>query len=119
MHDESERGASRVKTLAALLIVVAFLYGAAKVVPVYFANFQLQDKMRDEAMYAQANRRTPMQLREIILTEAQGLDLPVRPENVVVEMDSNATRISADYTVTVDLTIYQLKLRLTPHSGQE
>jgi hypothetical protein len=119
MNHESERGASRVKTFVALLIVVAFLYVAAKVVPIYFANFQLQDKMRDEALYAQANRRTPNQLQEIILTEAKGLDLPVRAENISVEMTGNATRISADYTVTVDFTVYQLKLRLTPTSRRD
>ena len=78
MDHKSERGASRIKTLAALFVVVCLLYVAAKVVPIYFANFQLQDKMRDEALYAQANRRTPDQLQEIILTTAKGLNLPVR-----------------------------------------
>ena len=75
--------------------------------------------MRDEALYAQANRRTPDQLQEVILTEAKGLDLPVRAENVSVEISGNATRISADYTVNVDFIVYKLKLRLTPHSSQD
>lgn len=100
-----------------LLIVVSVLYFAAKVIPIYFANFQLQDKMLDEALYAQANRRTPQQIQEAILVEAHGLDLPLRAEQVNVEMTPQGTRISANYTVTVDLTFYQLKLNLTPEAG--
>ncbi len=119
MDHTSERGASRVKTLVGLLIVVALVYVAAKLVPIYFANFQLQDKMRDEALYAQANRRTPQEIQQIIVTEARGLDLPVRTDDVTVEMTPQGTQISAKYDVTVDLTFYQLKLTLNPAAGKE
>src|SRR5689334_14067795 len=119
MDHQSERGASRTKTLIVLFILACIVFVAAKLVPIYFANFQLQDKMRDEATYAQANRRTPDQLQEVILTEARGLDLPVQPENVVVEMTANSTRISANYTVNVDFIVYTMRLRLTPHSGRD
>lgn len=119
MNRYGERGVSRTKSLIGLLIVVSFLYIAAKVVPIYFANFQLQDKMRDEALYAQANRHNVQDVQEAILTEAHGLDLPVTADQINVEMTPQVTRISADYTVTVDLPFYQLQLHLTPHSGQD
>jgi hypothetical protein len=117
MDRYGERGASRIKTLIFLLIVVSILYFAAKVIPIYFANFQLQDKMRDEALYAQANRHTARDVQEAILTEAHGLDLPVSADQVNVEMTPEGTRISANYTVTVDLPFYQLTLHLTPAAG--
>lgn len=119
MDRYGERGASRTKTLIVLLIIVGILYFAVKVVPIYFANFQLQDKMRDEALYAQANRHSAQDVQEAILVEAHGLDLPLTADEVNVEMNPQGTKISADYTVTVDLTFYQLKLHLTPKSGQD
>jgi hypothetical protein len=119
MDRYSERGISRTKTLFWLLIVVGILYFAAKVVPIYFANFQLQDKMRDEALYAQASRHNAQQVQEAILVEAHGLDLPLTADQINVEMTPQSTRISADYTVKVDLTVYQLTLHLTPSAGHE
>ncbi|HEV2351284.1 MAG TPA: hypothetical protein VG028_15715 [Terriglobia bacterium] len=119
MDRYGERGASRIKGLVWLLIIVSILYFAAKVIPIYFANFQLQDKMRDEALYAQANRYTPEQVQEQLLVEAHGLDLPLSADQVNVEMTSQGTHISANYTVTVDLTVYQLKLTLTPSASHE
>jgi hypothetical protein len=119
MNRYGESGVSRIKSLIGLLIVVSLLYFAAKVVPIYFANFQLQDKMRDEALYAQTNRHNAQDVQEAILTEAHGLDLPVTAGQINVEMTPQGTRISADYTVTVDLPFYEFKLHLTPHSGQD
>lgn len=119
MDHHEEKGVSRVKSLIALLVIVSILYFAAKVIPIYFANFQLQDKMRDEAMYAQANRHSARDVQEAILVEAHGLDLPLSADQVNVEMTTRGTRISAKYTVTVDLTFYQLQLNLNPSAGQD
>ncbi len=117
MMREWERGTSRLKTVIWLLIIASALYVAAKIVPIYFANFQLQDKMRDEALYAQANHRTAQQVHEAIYRAAQSLDLPVQPEDINVEMNPQGTRISADYTAIVDLTVYKLRLHLTAAAG--
>ena len=75
--------------------------------------------MRDEALYAQANRHSARDIQEVILVEAHNLDLPLRAEQVNVEMTPQGARISAKYSVTVDLTVYQLKLNLNPSAGQD
>ncbi len=109
---KGERGASRLKTLLWVLGIGALFYIGAKLVSPYFANYQLEDKMRDEAKFAHANRRTQEELRDNIYREAQTLDIPIRRDEIRVEYNPVAPRISADYTVTVDLQVYQLPLRL-------
>ena len=97
----------RLKTILALLMLCVAGYICARVFPPYFANSQLKDKMYEEARFAEANDRTIEQLRDNIYNEAQRLEIPLRREQIQVEKSSIGTRISADYTVTVDLYYYQ------------
>jgi hypothetical protein len=117
MWDSTETGSSRLKTLVVMLIFVSACFVAFRLVPVYFANSQLKDKMYEEAKYAQANRLTPEQVRDIIYKEAQTDGIPLRRDDIHVEMDVNGTHVSADYDVTVDLQIYQLTLHFHPDSS--
>ncbi|MBZ5564329.1 MAG: DUF4845 domain-containing protein [Acidobacteriia bacterium] len=117
MRHSTELGSSRVKTLLVMLVLVSACFVAFRVVPPYFADSQLKDKMYEEAKYAQANRLTPEQVRDIIYKEAQQDGIPLRREDIVVEMDSTGTRVSAQYDVTVDLRVYQLTLHFHPSSS--
>ncbi len=117
MRHGDEVGASRLKTLLVLLFVAAAFFVGVKVVPPYFADSQLKDKMYEEAKYAQANRLTPEQVRDIIYKEAQSDGIPLRREDIEVEMDTTGTRVRARYEVTVDLRVYQLTLHFHPDSS--
>ena len=97
----------RLKTILALLMLGVAAYVCARIFPPYFANSQLKDKMYEEARFAEANDRTAEQLRDNIYSEAQRLEIPLRREQIHVEKSSIGTRITADYTVTVDLYYYQ------------
>ncbi len=110
MNRDNELGLIRVKTLLWLLVFVAACYAAVQFIAPYFANGQLQDKMYEEARFAQANNRTPDQLRDIIYAEAQSHDIPLRREDIKVDMNPSRTVITADYTVTVDLRVHQVDL---------
>lgn len=107
MRRDTEHGMFRLKTILALLMLCVAGYICARVFPPYFANSQLKDKMYEEARFAEANDRTIEQLRDNIYSEAQRLEIPLRREQIKVEKSSTGTRISADYTVTVDLYYYQ------------
>ncbi len=117
MLHETELGSSRLKTWIVMLIFVAACFVAFRVVPPYFADSQLKDKMYEEAKYAQANRLTPEQVRDIIYKEAQTDGIPLRREDIQVEMDASGTRVSAEYDVAVDLHFYQLTLHFHPSSN--
>jgi len=97
-----------------MLIVGSGIYVGAKVVPIYFANYQLQDKMQTEARFAMVNRRSNDEVRDVIYREIQDRDIPARREDIHVESSQQGTKISVDYTVTVDLQLYQFKMHFTP-----
>ncbi len=118
MSRKWQRGAANLRTVILLLVVAGAIYVGAKVVPPYVANSRLQDKMWAEARFAQANRRSEEQVRESIYREAQSLDIPIRPEAIHVEMGPRGTLINANYTVAVDLHVYQFTLNFTPNSGR-
>jgi hypothetical protein len=115
---KSERGAAKLKTIVWLLILGSTFFVGAKVAPPYFANYQLRDKMWDEARFAQANHRTEEQLRDIVYSEARSLDLPLRREDIQAEIGPQGAVIRANYTVNVDLNLYQLTLYFAPDSGR-
>ena len=52
-----------------LLVYAAFV--GYKVIPVYISNYQLQDKMQEEARFAVVNRHSEDQIRDQIYKEVQ------------------------------------------------
>lgn len=116
MSRERGRGGARLKAVSWLFGALAVIYVGVKVVPVYFANYQLQDKMLTEARFATVNRRTDEELRNIIYREIQDRDIPARREDIHIEQSSRGVRISVDYTVPVDLKVYEFKLHFSPTS---
>ncbi len=110
-----ERGGARLRTAIWLVILGAAGFVAYKVVPVYLANYQLADKMQTEARYAVVNHRTDDNLRDIIFREIQDRDIPAHREDIkILENSQRAVRLSVDYTVDVDLKVYQLHLHFNP-----
>ncbi len=118
MSRDWEHGAARRKAIIWLLVLGSIFYVGVKVVPAYFTNYQLQDKMWEEARFAQVNRLSAEDLRNVIYREAQRLDIPLRREDIHVEVSSRDVRIDANYTVAVDLRVYQFNLYFTPASGR-
>jgi len=108
LRRHSAQGMIQLKTLLALLLLGVAGYVLFKVTPPYFANSQLKDKMWEEARFAEANDRTAEQVRANILRAALQLEIPLEADNIQVEMGPTGTRITADYSVIVDLYYYQL-----------
>ncbi len=108
MRPNSELGAGWLKTIVALFLIGMAGFVISRVFPPYFANSQLADKMRQEARFADANERTNEQLRETIYSTARRIKIPLRREDIQIERTPSGTRISADYSVTVDLRVYEL-----------
>jgi hypothetical protein len=105
-------------TVLALLIVGAMIFSAVKIIPAYFANYQLQDSMQTEARFALSYpKKDADQVRNDIWRKVQDLSIPVAQEDAikVTEDDANVT-ISLDYSVPVDLKVYQFTLQFHPHA---
>ena len=69
-----DQGFIRVKTLLAVLLLGVAGFVILRVAPPYFSDMQLADKIRTEARFAQANNKTPDQVRASILRSALRLE---------------------------------------------
>lgn len=111
----SERGEGRLKALLMLLFFVAVGYLGVKLVPPYVNNYQLQDKMVEEARFAGVNRKDPEAVKDDIFKEMKSLNIPAgRDEIQIVSTPPFSIHIALDYTVTVDVPGYQFHLQFHP-----
>jgi len=109
-------GGGALKAILWTAILVFAAYAAYKLIPVYIANYQLVDKMQEEARFAVVNRYTEDQVRDMIYKQVQELEIPVKKEEIKVLASQQVVRISVDYTVPVDLIFYNMQLHFTPSS---
>jgi hypothetical protein len=112
-----QRGAGRLKVIVWLAILGSMVFAGVKVIPILFSEYQFQDAMQTTARYASVNRQSPADISATLAKEAQVEDLPVQPEDIHVTSDSGNVKISADYSVTVDLKVYQLTLNFHPSAS--
>jgi hypothetical protein len=75
--------------------------------------------MQTLARYATATRQTPEQIRAAVLKEAQSDGIPVSAEDIKVTAVNGNVRINVEYSVTVDLTVYQWTLNFHPAVGND
>jgi hypothetical protein len=112
----SQRGGGTIKAIiwTALLIYGAFV--AYKILPAYVAEYQLADKMQEQARFAVVNHYPEEQIRDSIFKVIKDLEIPVKREDIKITASQDVVRIACDYTVPVDLLVYQMNLHFTPSS---
>lgn len=112
-----ERGGAKIKTLVALIILGSAIFCAVKIVPPYFDNYQLQDSMREVAAYASVTRKQDDDIRAEVEKKIKQLGIPATSNDIQVSDDAGNVKISVDYTVPVDLAVYQLQLHFHPQAN--
>ena len=115
-HRRTERGEGRLKAFIYLAILLLILYSAVKIVPVYFSDYQLADKMQEQARFAVVNRYTEEQIRDNIFKVVQDLEIPAKRDAIKVFSSNSLVKISMEYTVPVDLLFYHMDLHFSPSS---
>jgi len=110
----SQRGSGNLKAIVWTLILAALVYVGIKVMPILVIEYEFQDSIQNIARFASVNRQDNPKIQKAVVAEAEKDDLPVRPEDVKVEGTNGNVRISVDYAVTVDLSVYQWTLNFHP-----
>jgi hypothetical protein len=114
-----QRGEGRFKAIAYTVVVAFGIFAAVKLIPPYLAEYQLADKMQEQARFAVVNRYPEEKIRDTIFQEAQSLEIPVTREDIKVMASQAEVRISVDYTVPVDMIVYKMQLHFTPSSANK
>ena len=113
---QAQKGGAKLKALVYTAVLVGAVYTAVKVVPAYVAEYELKDKMSEQARFAIVNRYTEEQIRDNIFKTIQDLDIPATREDVKVQNTNHGLEISVSYVVPVDLMVYKTQLNFTPSS---
>ena len=111
-----QRGEGRLKALVYLAILICAVFAAVKLVPVYVADYQLKDKMSEQARFAIVNRYTEDQIKDNIFRTIQDLDIPATRDDVKVRNTNSGIAISVTYTVPVDFLVYKTDLNFATTS---
>jgi hypothetical protein len=113
-----ERGGSKLNMLFAIAIIGSAAFIAFKVIPPYFANYQFQDSIESESRFALTGypKRNQDDIQNEVFKKAADLGLPVKHDDIHVVMDNTTCAISLDYTVPIDLAVYQFVLQFHPHA---
>lgn len=109
-----QRGGSRVKLILWLFVILAIVFASFRVVPVLVDDFEFTSGIQDIARYASVNRQSVDDITNAVLKEAVKDDLPVSKENIKVQSMSGNIRINVEFSVTVDLIVYQWTLNFNP-----
>jgi Domain of unknown function (DUF4845) len=111
-----ERGEGKFKAVFVLVIVVLAIYCAVKLLPPYIAEYQLSDKIQEQARFAIVNHSTEEQIRNNVFKTIQDLEIPAKKENIKIVSNDQVVKISVDYIVPVDLLAYHVDLHFRPSS---
>jgi len=115
-RSRSQRGEGRLKAIVFTLVVIMAVYLAFKFVPPYVSEYQLQDKMQEQARFGIVNRYSEEQIRDNVFKVVQDLELPIKREDIKVSVSLATVKISLEYTVPVEMFFYSTELHFSPSS---
>jgi len=117
-NQHGERGGSKLSLTITLIIVVALGFTAVKIVPVYVEAYQFQDSIEDESRFALTGypKKSVDDIRDDVYKKAVDLGIPAKREDIVVNVTNGSVEIGTDYSVLIDLKVYQYTLQFHPHA---
>lgn len=114
MKRNGEKGAGHMKAIVWTVILVAFIYVTAMTIPVLINEYQFQDSLDEIARFSSVGHKSNNDVQKAVLEEAQKEDLPIQAEDIKVAGSGGNIHINVDYSVTVDLKVYQLTINFHP-----
>ena len=113
-----ERGGSKLNLLLTLAVLGSLAFIAVKIVPVEVANYQFQDSIESESRFALAGfpKKSVDDIRDDVFKKVQELGIPAKPEDIQITVSNSNVDIGLDYSVPIDLRVYQFTLQFHPHA---
>ncbi|HVN09724.1 MAG TPA: hypothetical protein VMV61_12160 [Patescibacteria group bacterium] len=109
-----ERGEGHLKLLVVIIIFGLIGYSCFMIVPPYVNNYQLQDTCQSESALFAAHQKTDQKVKDTVWAEVQSLGIPIKQEDIKVQVVGRTALISVDYTITVSLFGFELNLDFHP-----
>jgi hypothetical protein len=116
--DVREHGGSKLNLIITVAILGSLIFSAIKLIPPYFANYQLQDAIESESRFALTGypKKSVDDIRDDVFNKAMDLGVPASKDNIQVDVQNGSVSIAMDYSVPIDLKVYQFTLQFHPHA---
>lgn len=101
----AERGESNLGCFLWLVVLAIAVMISWKMIPVKVNSAEMADYMVEVAQFHSA-RKTPEEVRGLLLARASELNIPLTKENVTVVRTGDRIRMRVEYTVPVDFPGY-------------
>lgn len=118
-HHNTQRGFITFTGIIMILVIVAVVFVAFKVMPPYISNYQLQDSINNIARSATYSAAGVEVIHKDVLNAAREAGVTLQPEQVRVSRSRETVDIAVDYTVTVDLIVQPVTMHFTPSAGNK
>lgn len=108
MHGEAgrrQRGEGMFGLLIALVVVFVAVTAGSKIIPLHIHGAEMIDAMNEVANFG--GLRPTDKLREELLSKAQELRLPVKPQDVTVVRNGGYIVVQVRYQETVEVFTYK------------
>ena len=115
---QSEKGGSKLNLLLTILIVGGIGFAGFKLIPPYFSYYQFQDAIQTESKFALTGypKRSIDQIQDEVFKKAQDLGIPAKRDDIKITQENGSVTIALDYTVPIDLMLYQFDWQFHPHA---
>lgn len=104
LRRSGERGEGKVGCVISLILFIAAVFVAFKMIPVKVRAADMRQTIVDEAKAA--GNRGDVRIRRAIMTKAQELELPLSDKGLVINRGHSKIKITADYTVPIEFPGY-------------
>ncbi len=113
-----QRGGSKLNNLIVIAILGALAFIAVKIIPVYVNSYEFQDSIESESRFALAGypKKSVDDIRDDVFKKMQDLNIPGKEEDIQVTVDNRDVDIGLDYSIPINLAVYQFTLQFHPHA---
>jgi hypothetical protein len=115
-----QRGGARLRALFYTVLLLVFVFVSYKVIPPYYANYQLEDWMKTQIPFFMVNHTTDEILYDTIVKEMHSEGIEVTRDNIkIIQNNSRGINVQIDYNVKLDLMVYQMNLHFAPQMNSQ
>jgi hypothetical protein len=108
------------KLIFGVAVILVAIYLGVEFVPPYYANYEFEDALKNEALFGTNQATTEDVIRDNVYKKAQQLEIPITKEAIVVRkvgaMGNGSVSIDAPYTVHLDLIAFPTDLHFDTSS---
>jgi hypothetical protein len=114
-----ERGGSKANLVLTILVLGVMILVGVKIIPVYVASYKIQDTINTETRFALTGspKRTVDEIRDDVWQKSQELGIAAQKDAVHVDLGNGTVAIGLQYSVPIDIAVYQFTLEFNPHAA--